>query len=65
MAFAWLQRKVVWILPGLVLGLALGLTRIAQGGHFMSDVLLPLFVVLFIAHLLGLYILGWSASKRL
>jgi len=46
MVLAWLKRSWLWLAPGIILGLLLGLTRIAQGGHFASDVLLPFFVVM-------------------
>lgn len=63
MVVAWLKRKPLWILPGLILGLALALTRIAQGGHFISDVILPFFVVIFIAHWIAPYTLALRDTK--
>lgn len=53
MVLAWLKRRWLWLAPGVVLGVLLGLTRIAQGGHFASDVMLPFFVVIGLSYVLG------------
>lgn len=57
MVIAWLKRSKLWLVPGIVLGVLLGLTRIAQGGHFASDVLLPFFVVFGMAVLMSQWVL--------
>ena len=54
--FLWRKRKPQWALAALILtllfGITIGLTRMAAGGHFLSDVLwsawLPLFSAWFI-----------------
>ena len=38
MALAWAFRRRRWLYGGLGLGALAGFTRIAQGGHFLSDV---------------------------
>lgn len=48
MAFGWLasppkRRQFLW--AGAGFAAVLGLARMAQGGHFMSDVVLPYFLV--------------------
>jgi len=60
MSIAWVLKRKVWLLPGLILGLALGLTRIVQGGHFPSDVILPAFVVYFTCHWFSLWLLNFG-----
>ena len=39
LAFVDRRRRGMWLAIGLALGLGIGLVRIAQGGHFPSDVL--------------------------
>lgn len=48
MAFAWVwpRRRQFFINAGVIYGLAEGLTRIVQGGHFLSDVTFSGLVVL-------------------
>lgn len=57
MVFGWVKRKKAWIVPGLVLGIALGITRVVQGGHFPSDVILPGFIVVILSQWLSLWLL--------
>lgn len=52
-AFVWRQRRRAWLAAGLVAGGLLGLMRIAQGGHFLSDVVFSFYVVYFSAWLLA------------
>ena len=53
MILGWLfsSRKAFW--GGCMVGVVLGLTRIAQGGHFFSDVLFAFWAVYFVISLLG------------
>lgn len=44
-AWVWTHRRRQWLAAGLALGSIVGLTRIAQGGHFLSDILGALAVV--------------------
>ncbi len=44
-AWVWPHRRRAWLAAGLTLGGIIGLTRIAQGGHFLSDVVAALAVV--------------------
>jgi lipid A 4'-phosphatase len=44
-AWLWPRRRRTWWLAGCALGGIIGLVRIAQGGHFLSDVLGALAIV--------------------
>ncbi len=44
-AWLWPHRRRRWLLIGIATGAAIGLVRIAQGGHFISDVMGSLAVV--------------------
>lgn len=46
------RRRRVWLVLGLVSGSAIGLMRMAQGGHFLSDVVFSFYAVLAISWLL-------------
>ena len=49
-AFAFISRRPRrWLVGGIALGAALGLMRIAQGGHFLSDVVFSFYAVWFTA----------------
>lgn len=54
--FLWRERKPAWARMALAfsvaLGAAIGVTRMAAGGHFLSDVMWSAWVVLFTAWLL-------------
>lgn len=52
LAGAFLTRRRRWILLSLVAGGGLGLMRMAQGGHFLSDVVFSFYVVLAVVWLL-------------
>lgn len=45
LAFVDRRRRGMWLTLGLALGLGIGLVRIAQGGHFLSDVLFSGWIV--------------------
>ncbi|NRB81025.1 MAG: phosphatase PAP2 family protein [Saccharospirillaceae bacterium] len=60
LAFGFIVRKKWAFLPGLALGLLLSYTRIAQGGHFLSDVVIAGFVTFGIAWLNAIY---WLKPK--
>ncbi len=63
MALAWLFGRRRWLVPGIVLGLFVGLVRIVQGGHFFSDVLFAGWVVWFTLRLCARLWLGrWSIT---
>jgi len=51
LSFGFLTRKKWGFLPGIALGLLLSYTRITQGGHFLSDVIIAGYVTLGIAWL--------------
>ncbi len=55
MALAWVfaRRRRMWLALGALWGGHIGLIRIAQGGHFLSDVVFAGFVVYFTAELLA------------
>lgn len=46
------RRPRPWLALGLALGVALGLMRMGQGGHFLSDVVFSFYAVWFVAWLL-------------
>ena len=48
MAFAWVStRRRLWIVIGISAGAAIGLARIAAGGHFLSDIVFSGLIVWF------------------
>lgn len=55
LALAWVfpRRRQFWLIVGTLWGAHMGLVRIAQGGHFLSDVVFAGFVVYFSAALLA------------
>jgi lipid A 4'-phosphatase len=57
MGIAWIKRSALWLIPGILLGGLLGYVRISMGGHFLSDVIMPMFVVFICGQLLSRYIL--------
>lgn len=58
LAFAWALRDRRWLYYGALVGLAVGLGRIAQGAHFLSDVLFGYAVVYLSAMLCARWLLG-------
>jgi len=64
-AFVDRRRRAMWIALGLALGLGIGLVRIAQGGHFLSDILFSGWIVYGTALALRALILGrWRRRPR-
>ena len=47
--------RASWLLLGIAYGLAMGMIRIVQGGHFLSDILWAGFIVYFV----GVILAGW------
>ena len=62
------RRCQFWLYTGLIAGGLIGLTRIAQGGHFLSDVVFSLIAV-WASHLLiravWLRFRGWQLQRKL
>ena len=60
-AWLWPRRRWAWRVGGILAGGLIGLARIAQGGHFFSDVLGALIVVWFTNEVLYHWMLsrGW------
>ena len=60
-AWIWPRRRWAWRIVGITAGGLIGLARIAQGGHFFSDVLGALIVVWFTNEMLYWWMLhrGW------
>ena len=50
---AWAYGSTGWLLLGTAAGFAVGLGRIAQGGHFLSDVLFAYWVTYFVSLILA------------
>ncbi|MCX8086663.1 MAG: phosphatase PAP2 family protein [Rhodocyclaceae bacterium] len=58
MALAWAmpRQRRFWLLAGMFWGAHMGLVRIAQGGHFLSDIVFAGFIVYFTAALLARWV---------
>lgn len=56
-AFAWLLRDRRWLLYGGLIGGLVGLGRIMQGSHFLSDIIFSYVVVLLTAQLCARWLL--------
>lgn len=63
MAFAWFFRDRRWLWAGIMLGAVVGLGRMAQGGHFLSDVVFAFWSVYFTAMVCARWLLGHWAIK--
>jgi lipid A 4'-phosphatase len=48
--FSIRRRRVFWLVTGALMGLSIGLVRVAQGGHFLSDIVFA-FLTIWICHL--------------
>ena len=48
-ALAWVRRRRQYFIAGCVLGSILGLVRMAQGAHFLSDVIFSFWAVYFVS----------------
>ena len=59
------RHKLQWLCAGLVFGAVVGAVRMAQGGHFLSDVLFAALAVWWTHHLIGrLWILSKAVLLR-
>jgi lipid A 4'-phosphatase len=57
-ALAWVtRRRGAWFAAGLAVGAALGVMRMAQGSHFLSDVIFSFYAVWFVAWALARWLL--------
>lgn len=66
MAFAWTFKDRRWLLYGGTIGVIVGLGRIVQGSHFLSDVVFSGAVVYLTAVLCARWLLGrWSTGADL
>lgn len=57
-ALAWVFRDPRWLWAGILLGAYVGLGRMAQGGHFLSDVVFSFWTVYLTATLCARWLLG-------
>jgi len=61
------RRRQFWLCTGLVAGGLIGLVRIAQGGHFLSDIVFSL-IAIWSTHLMiravWLRLRGWQILRR-
>lgn len=66
MALAWVfpRHRRRWLMAGISWGSVVGIARMAQGGHFLSDVVFAGFVVYFTADLLARALLRDVAKRR-
>jgi lipid A 4'-phosphatase len=66
--WVWKRRRPAWarasLATGIVAGFAIGLGRMAAGGHFLSDVVWSGLLALGIAHALYHYVLRMPAHER-
>ena len=61
------HRRRRWLVAALVAGSAIGLGRIAQGGHYLSDIVFSFFAVWLSAHAVWMTMLAlqrWRAWRR-
>lgn len=65
MAFGWVwsRYKLAFIALGTCMGSAVGLARIAQGGHFLSDVIFSGVIVALTCYLLAKFLLDYAKLK--
>ena len=63
-ALGFLTRRRVWFGAGFVLGMLLGLARVAHGKHFLSDVVFSFFAVYFCAKGLHFLMFGDRSPFR-
>ena len=45
----FVSRRKIWLNSGLILGVLVGLTRMMNGAHFLSDVIFSFFIVFIVA----------------
>lgn len=57
-AFAWALGSRAWLVVGLMVGAVVGVGRMMQGGHFLSDILFAFWAVYFVAYLAAGWLLG-------
>ncbi len=63
-ALAFISRRPRrWLVAAMITGGALGLMRIGQGGHFLSDVIFSFYIVYFAAWLLHRWMFGGQARQ--
>jgi len=65
MALAWVfpRRRKFWLAVGIGLGSAVGFTRLVQGGHFLSDIVMAGLLVYFTAQMLAPRFLKHAPSE--
>jgi lipid A 4'-phosphatase len=65
----WRQRRpnaaVLSVVVGIAMGFALGMGRMAAGGHFLSDIVWSALIALGVAHILDRYVLDLAPSEWL
>lgn len=64
-AFVLTSRRRLWLAIGVAAGGLLGIMRMAQGGHFLSDVVFSFFIVYFAAWLLHRLLYPGASSDSL
>jgi lipid A 4'-phosphatase len=63
-ALAWVLRDRRWLVFGITLGALVGLGRMLQGRHFLSDVVFSYWVVYGVCVLLAYWVLGQKSITR-
>jgi lipid A 4'-phosphatase len=65
--FGTRRKRQFWLFTGMLAGGLIGLARIAQGGHFLSDIVFSL-IAIWSSHLLirsvWLRFRGWQIHRR-
>jgi lipid A 4'-phosphatase len=57
------RRRKIWFAVGLLAGGLIGLMRMGQGGHFLSDIVFAFYAVYFTAWALALWVFRESGNK--
>lgn len=63
-ALSWVLRDRRWLVFGILLGAAVGLGRIVEGKHFLSDVIFSYWVVYGVCVLLAYWVLGQKGIRE-
>lgn len=63
-AFIDVRRRKKWVAVGLITGGLIGLMRIAQGGHFLSDVVFSFFTVYLAASVAKQIMVWWYQNEN-
>ncbi|TPE54513.1 phosphatase PAP2 family protein [Maribrevibacterium harenarium] len=63
-ALGWVFASRRWFFLGVGTGVAMGLIRVMQGGHFLSDIIFAGYICFFVAYWVARWILGRSSITQ-